>query len=219
MLLQASNVKMAYAGETVLAGIDLSVQGGDTIGLQGSSGCGKSTLLSVIGGLLEPTSGSVCVAGAPLDWSNDAAMSRLRSETFGFVFQHTQLIGPLRALDNVLVGSCFAYKGDQRDRAVRLLELMGMEDRMYHYPNQLSVGQRRRVALARALLLEPPIIVADEPTNDLDPQNAEAVADLLLGYADVEAGRAVILATHDPALAARCARRYRIEAGRLYEGE
>lgn len=219
MLLEAKNLKMAYEGSVVLAGIDLVVQAGDTVSLQGASGCGKSTLLSVLGGLLEPTSGTVRVEGEELDWSDDAAMSRLRSEAFGFVFQHTQLIGPLRAIDNVLVGSCFAYKGDQYDRAVELLELMGMADRMHHFPNQLSVGQRRRVALARALLLEPPIIVADEPTNDLDPENADAVAELLLGYADADAGRAVVMATHDPVLAARCARRYRMEAGRLYGEE
>ena len=219
MLLEAHNVKMAYAGAAVLAGIDFQLRAGETASLQGESGCGKSTLLSVLGGLLEPTSGMVLVKGEPLAWDDDFAMSRVRSEEFGFVFQHTQLVGSLRALDNVLLGSCFAYKGDQYDRAVGLLERMGMTDRMYHFPHQLSVGQRRRVALARALLLQPAIIIADEPTNDLDPENARAVADMLLEYADADKGRAVLLATHDPALAAKCARRYRMEGGRLHEEE
>ena len=216
-VLELSGVMKEYDGETILAGCDLQLRSGDFVAVVGESGCGKSTLLSVAGLLLSPSAGSVLVEGVNMAGVPDAEASAERARAFGFVFQHTQLIGSLRAIDNVLVPACFgaADMGAAAARAAELVERLGIAHRANHFPHQLSVGQKRRVALARALVLDPLAIIADEPTNDLDEPNADAVAAILREYA--ESGRAVLVATHDVRLAAAAGRVLRLEDGRLTE--
>lgn len=216
-ILELSGIMKEYDGETVLAGCDLQLRPGDFAAVVGESGCGKSTLLSVAGLLLTPSAGSVFVEGADMADASDAEASAERARAFGFVFQHTQLIGSLRAIDNVLVPACFggANMEAAAARAAEVVERLGIAHRANHFPHQLSVGQKRRVALARALVLDPLAIIADEPTNDLDEPNADAVAAVLREYA--QAGHAVLVATHDARLAAAADRVLRLESGRLVE--
>lgn len=216
-VLELSGVMKEYDGETILAGCDLRLRPGDFVAVVGESGCGKSTLLSVAGLLLSPSAGSVLVEGVNMAGAPDAEASAERARAFGFVFQHTQLIGSLRAIDNVLVPACFgaADMGAAAARAAELVERLGIAHQANHFPHQLSVGQKRRVALARALVLDPLAIIADEPTNDLDEPNADAVAAILREYA--ESGHAVLVATHDVRLAAAAGRVLRLEDGRLTE--
>jgi ABC-type lipoprotein export system ATPase subunit len=213
MLLECDKVSKTYDGQTVLVRIDMQVNAGESVALVGASGEGKSTLLSIAGLLLAPSAGRVTVDGKGIERLNDVELSALRAQAFGFVFQHNQLIGSLRALDNVLVPSCFAYQGDCQKRALALMKEFGLEDRLWHYPHQLSVGQKRRVALARAMLLSPKIIIADEPTNDLDPVTGRVVINELLNYPDKK--HAVIYATHDMAMARRADRILHLHNGKI----
>ncbi len=204
-LLKIANVSKAFDGTSIIEDTSFEVDKGDTIALTSPSGSGKSTMLAMAGLLMTPDSGSVLVEG-DVDAASlpDKQLSRLRRELLGFVFQSTQLIGSLRAIENVIAPSDFAtgkLPFDVKERAQELLERFGLADRMYHYPHQLSVGQKRRVAVARAMLLKPKIIIADEPTNDLDEESAKEVADALFEYA--EQGNALLYATHVPALASR----------------
>ena len=204
-LLKIANVSKAFDGNPIIEDTSFEVNEGDTIALTSPSGSGKSTMLAMAGLLMTPDSGSVLVED-DVDAASlpDKQLSRLRRELLGFVFQSTQLIGSLRAIENVIAPSDFAtgkLPFDVKERAQELLERFGLADRMYHYPHQLSVGQKRRVAVARAMLLKPKIIIADEPTNDLDEESAKEVADALFEYA--EQGNALLYATHVPALASR----------------
>ena len=209
-ILEIKDVAKSFGDAEIIRPTSFSVGEGDTVAFVSPSGSGKSTMLSMVGLLLTPDSGQIIVEGAgdgggavdalALD---DTARSRLRQRMFGFVFQSTQLVGSLRAIENVTAPAGFAGKldFDPVERACELLERFGLSDRMRHFPHQLSVGQKRRVALARALLLRPRVIIADEPTNDLDAASAATVADALFEYAD--AGNALLYATHDEALASR----------------
>lgn len=203
-LLQVKNISKSFEGSQVIADSSLDVEPGDTVAFVSPSGSGKSTMLSMIGLLLTPDTGEILTSDGDNALAlGDKDLSRLRQRLFGFVFQSTQLIGSLRAIENVTAPAGFAGKldFDVEARASELLERFGLADRIYHYPHQLSVGQKRRVAVARALLLKPKILIADEPTNDLDEQSAAAVADALFDYADQ--GNALLYATHIPALANR----------------
>jgi putative ABC transport system ATP-binding protein len=171
-------------------------------------------LLALLALLLEPTSGRILVDGRDAGSLSDAVRSRLRNDFYGFVFQTAQLVGSLSVLDNVLLPA--TLKGIarlKRDEAWALLDRLGLSSRATFLPHQLSLGQKRRVALARALVLQPPVILADEPTNDLDPKRARQIADFLLGLP--REGYAVVLVTHDHALAERAGNRHEIDAGRL----
>ncbi|WP_417118948.1 ABC transporter ATP-binding protein [Olsenella phocaeensis] len=214
-LLRLRKVMKEYDGETILAGCDLDVGAGESVAVVGASGEGKSTLLSIAGLLLTPSAGTVLVDGTDASRLSDQGLSALRARAFGFVFQHTQLVGSLRAIDNILVPACFggADMAAAAERAAALIELLGLSHRANHFPHQLSVGQKRRVALARAMVLSPLAIVADEPTNDLDSASAGIVEEALLGYADE--GHAVLVATHDMALARSASRAVRLRDGRL----
>lgn len=204
-LLSVNNVSKAFDGNPVIENTSLEVNPGDTIALVSPSGSGKSTMLSIAGLLLTPDTGSIITAGGANALElGDKERSHLRQQLLGFVFQSTQLIGSLRAIENVTAPANFVSGGiafDAQERAAELLERFGLADRMYHYPHQLSVGQKRRVAVARAMLLEPKIIIADEPTNDLDEESAAEVADALFNYA--AQGNALLYATHIGTLAAR----------------
>ncbi len=203
MYIEAIDLGKSYDDAVVIEHTNFRVGEGESIAFVSPSGSGKSTLLSMLGLLLDPTTGSVVVDGQDTAKLSDNERSELRLHTFGFVFQHTQLIGSLRAWENVATPANFAGKldFDSKARAMDLLEQFGLSERIYHYPYQLSVGQKRRVAVARAMMLSPKIIIADEPTNDLDLESATSVADMLLSYA--EQGNVLLYATHDLQLAQR----------------
>lgn len=204
-LLSINNVSKAFDGNPVIENTSFEVNPGDTIALVSPSGSGKSTMLSIAGLLLTPDTGSIITAdGANALELGDKERSHLRQQLLGFVFQSTQLIGSLRAIENVTAPASFVsgrVAFDVQKRAAELLERFGLADRMHHYPHQLSVGQKRRVAVARAMLLEPKIIIADEPTNDLDEESAAEVAEALFEYA--AKGNALLYATHIGSLADR----------------
>lgn len=203
-LLQIKNISKSFEDTEVIKDTSVTVNKGDVIAFVSPSGSGKSTMLSMAGLLLTPDTGEIIVEGGVNALElGDKELSRLRQRSFGFVFQSTQLIGSLRAIENVTAPAGFAGKldFDAEERAKELLEQFGLAERMYHYPHQLSVGQKRRAAVARAMLLNPKILIADEPTNDLDEESAARVADTLFEYA--EQGNALLYATHVAGLAQR----------------
>lgn len=216
-LLELDHVAMSYGEAQILKDVSFALGRGQCISLTSPSGTGKSTILSIAGLLLEPSSGRVLVGGEEVPASNEAKRAALRNRSIGFVFQHTQLVGSLRAWENVAVPARFA-KGidfDVEQRARQLLCDLGLEERLDHYPFQLSVGQKRRIAVARALILNPDIILADEPTNDLDQGSADSVTEIL--FDQVKQGRGLLLVTHDQELAARADVRLRLEDGKLVQ--
>ena len=204
MILKGEALCKSYGEEIILDSTDLEIRSGESVAITGESGSGKSTLISVMGLLLGPDSGSVCLDGTDLLALDDRGRSKIRNSNFGFIFQHTQLIGSVTVFDNVLIPALIAGKRGMEDEARKLLDDLGLSHRIGYYPHQLSIGQKRRVTLARALLLEPDIIFADEPTNDLDAENVELVGDRLFSLADQ--GRALVVVTHDSELAKRADR-------------
>ncbi|WP_417064689.1 ABC transporter ATP-binding protein [Gordonibacter urolithinfaciens] len=215
--LKVENLGKSYDGNVILENISFAAEPGDSIAFVSPSGSGKSTLLSMLGLLLSSTTGTVVVDGQDSDALGDKELSRLRRQTFGFVFQHTQLVGSLRAVGNVMAPANFAGKlpFDARERAEQLLDGLGLDDRLMHYPYQLSIGQKRRVSVARALLLDPPIVIADEPTNDLDADSSASVADTLFERA--ANGGILLFATHDRELASRASRVMHLEGKTFVE--
>lgn len=215
--LEARDLGKSYEDSVILEHISFRVESGESIAFVSPSGSGKSTLLSMLGLLLSSTEGTVIVDGRDSDDMSDDELAEARRDTFGFVFQHTQLIGSLRAIENVATPARFARRRDfdDEERAEQLLVEFGMQDRLMHYPHQLSVGQKRRVALARALLLDPPIVIADEPTNDLDAASCTSVTNAL--FERVEHGGILLFATHDEQLAARATRIMRLEGKTFVE--
>lgn len=215
--LKVENLGKSYDGNVILENISFAAEPGDSIAFVSPSGSGKSTLLSMLGLLLSSTTGTVVVDGQDSDALGDKELSRLRRETFGFVFQHTQLVGSLRAVENVMAPANFAGKlpFGIRERADQLLDGLGLDDRLMHYPYQLSIGQKRRVSVARALLLDPPIVIADEPTNDLDADSSASVADTLFERA--ANGGILLFATHDRELASRASRVMHLEGKTFVE--
>ena len=210
-MLEVKGLGKSYGDQTILEDISFTVRSGESVAFVSPSGSGKSTLLSMLGLLLSSTTGTVVVDGQDTDDLDDQQLSALRRNVFGFVFQHTQLVGSLRAVENVEAPALFA-KGlpfNVRERAEGLLRSVGLGERLEHYPFQLSIGQKRRVALARALMMDPPVIIADEPTNDLDAKSAQSVADQL--FARVEEGGILLFATHDANLATRATRVMRLK--------
>jgi putative ABC transport system ATP-binding protein len=184
----------------ILKGIDFSVPRGEFVAIMGASGSGKSTLLGLLAGLDTPSAGSVSLNGTPISYLPEDELAQVRGKTIGFVFQSYQLIPTLTALENVLLPYELNAEGDGLARARSLLTNVGLGDRMHHYPVQLSGGEQQRVALARAFCLRPPIVLADEPTGNLDTTNGTHVLELLLELNRVE-GTTLVLVTHDPVLA------------------
>jgi putative ABC transport system ATP-binding protein len=200
----------------VLENLDLEILAGSYEALMGPSGSGKTTLLNLIAGLDRPTSGSVEVSGKRLDGMGEGALAKWRSSTIGFVFQSFNLLPVLTALENVelpLLLTSLA-SAERKKRAQTALRVVGLEDRMQHYPRQLSGGQEQRVAIARAIVNDPTIIVADEPTGDLDRKSADDVLGLL-GKLNTELGKTILMVTHDPAAADRAKIIRRLDKGRL----
>lgn len=197
-LLTVKNISKSFDGNEIIHDTSFTVDEGDTLSFVSPSGSGKSTMLAMVGLLLTPDTGEIVSSdGTNMLALSDNELARLRREMFGFVFQSTQLIGSLRAVENVMAPAYFAKSLDfsPEKRAQELLERFGLGERLYYYPHQLSVGQKRRVAVARAMMLEPKIIIADEPTNDLDEDSAAIVTDALFEYA--QRGNALLFATHD----------------------
>ncbi|PKU23467.1 ABC transporter ATP-binding protein [Telmatospirillum siberiense] len=216
ILLDDVTLKLAsQAGEVnILRGIDLAVREGETIGVVGPSGSGKSTMMMVIAGLERPTSGRVVVAGHDLTRLDENGLATFRRENVGIIFQAFHLIPTMTALENVAIPMELARRPDAREEARRLLGLVGLSERLSHYPGQLSGGEQQRVALARAFGGRPRLLLADEPTGNLDQVNGQAVIDLLFGL-HRETGTTLLLITHDPGLAAQCQRVVRIADGRV----
>src|SRR6185503_18261648 len=200
----------------VLRGVDFEVGPGELVAIVGPSGSGKSTLLHLLGGLDTLDAGTVEVAGQDLATLSGSALARFRNKTLGFVFQFHQLLPDFTALENVMLPGRIAGRDPDEAAAAahRLLAEVGLEERLEHFPNQLSGGERQRVALCRALLLEPPLLLADEPTGNLDPATGEQVFELLRTMA-LRHGTTMVLVTHNPELARRCTRVYSLEAGTL----
>jgi ABC-type lipoprotein export system ATPase subunit len=201
---------------TVLRNVDLELEAGALAAIVGPSGSGKTTLLHLLGALDSPDQGSVEIGGTDLASLDGARLARFRNKMLGFVFQFHQLLPDFTALENVMMPSRIAGRPAREalERAQSLLGEVGLEDRATHYPNQLSGGEQQRVAICRALALEPPLLLADEPTGNLDPATGRRVLDLLIEL-QTRRGMTAVLVTHNPEVANRCANIWRLEDGVL----
>ncbi len=200
----------------VLHGLDLTVESGEFLALMGPSGSGKTTLLNLIGGLDRPDSGELVVAGERLDQLSSGQLARWRARHVGFVFQFYNLLPVLSAERNVEVPLLLTKlsRNERKQRVRAALELVGLADRAGHKPSELSGGQQQRVAIARALIADPTLLVCDEPTGDLDRENAEEILGLL-EILNRNQGKTIIMVTHDPLAAAHASRRLHVDKGRL----
>jgi len=202
----------------VLRGINLIIRPGETVGVVGPSGSGKTSMLMVIAGLERPTSGSVDAAGTRFNGLDEDALAVFRRDHVGIVFQNFHLVPTMTALENVALPLEFAGAADAMDRAVAQLESVGLDHRVRHYPGQMSGGEQQRVALARAFVTEPDILLADEPTGNLDGATGEAVMEVLFDLQE-RRGTTLILITHERALAERCGRIVHLADGLIVEDE
>jgi putative ABC transport system ATP-binding protein len=202
----------------ILQGVSLNVARGEALGLVGSSGSGKSTLLMTMAGLEKPDSGSVTVDGMRIDQMNEDALARFRGARIGVIFQSFHLIPTMTALENVAVPLELAGAADPFKRAAAELEAVGLASRKSHYPAQLSGGEQQRVAIARALAPDPAILVADEPTGNLDETTGRTIIDLLFSLRKAR-GSTLVLVTHDLALARLCDRTIRLKSGKIVDCE
>lgn len=221
VVVQAAGLMKSYGSASsqvhALRGVSLSIRQGERVALLGKSGSGKSTLLHVLGGLDRPTSGSVALAGRELARMSPGELARYRLKQVGMIFQAFNLIASRTALENVELPMIFAGRlpKDRRDAARHALEMVGLGERLDHLPNQLSGGEQQRVAIARALVNQPQVLLADEPTGNLDSDTASAIMDLLLGHLRTH-GTTLVLVTHDEELARRSADRIlRMKDGQL----
>ncbi|MBB6145160.1 putative ABC transport system ATP-binding protein [Silvibacterium bohemicum] len=196
----------------ILRGIDLVIPQGQFVAIMGSSGSGKSTLLGLLAGLDSPSEGEVLLDGVAISKLAEDRLAEVRGTKIGFVFQSYQLIPTLTAFENVLLPHELNARGDGKPRATALLTAVGLADRMSHYPVQLSGGEQQRVALARAFVLDPPIVLADEPTGNLDSANGQHVLDLLTER-QRDARTTLVMVTHDPQIAARADRQIHLRDG------
>lgn len=197
----------------ILRDINLSFTAGETVAIVGASGSGKSTLLSILAGLDVPSHGSVRLQGQDLFALDEDGRAALRAQKMGFVFQSFQLLGNLTALENVMLPLELAGARDARVRATQMLERVGLGQRLGHYPKLMSGGELQRVALARAFVVEPAVLLADEPTGSLDFATGQTIMELMFAL-NRERGTTLILVTHDRQIAAQCDRSITIEAGR-----
>ena len=202
----------------ILRDIHFSLAARETVAIVGASGSGKSTLLSIVAGLDTPTRGTVRVDGEDLFAVGEDARAALRARKIGFVFQSFQLLGTLTALENVMLPLELAGRRDARQAASDMLARVGLSERLGHYPKVLSGGEQQRVALARAFVVQPAVLLADEPTGSLDFATGEKVMELMFDL-NREQGTTLVMVTHDRAIAALCQRRLTVEAGRIVADE
>jgi ABC-type lipoprotein export system ATPase subunit len=216
-MIQLSNVSKHFqrSDQTVRAldNLTLSIDQGEFVAVRGASGCGKSTLLSLIGGLALPTSGTVSVLEQEISSMNSADRANFRATHVGFVFQMFHLLPYLNVMENVLVAARPTHQEEDQQKATELLEQFSLQDRLWHRPAQLSAGECQRVAMARALLAQPGLLLADEPTGNLDPGNSVTVLQLMQQFH--EQGGTILLVTHDEQAAGFAARSIVLEAGQL----
>jgi len=214
------NVRKFYQRDSiqlkVLDGLSLEVPEGEFLALMGPSGSGKTTLLNLIAGIDRATSGRIVVAGTDLGPLSEGELSKWRSRNIGFIFQFYNLIPVLNAVENVELPLLLTplSKRERRERAMTALRIVGLADRSKHYPRQLSGGQEQRVAIARAVVTDPTVLVADEPTGDLDSQSAEEILDLMQTF-NKEFGKTIVMVTHDPRAAARAHTQRHLDKGVL----
>ena len=223
VLVSIRNLTKAYRrGEqtiSVLVDINLDIARGDFVALMGPSGSGKSTLLNLIAGIDKPTAGVITVGGTDIARLTEAELARWRSSQVGFIFQFYNLMPVLTAFENVELPLLLTSltRRERHEHANTALDLVGLSDRADHYPNELSGGQQQRVAIARALITDPVLIVADEPTGDLDRTTGEEILSLL-ERCHHDLGKTIIMVTHDPKAAAKAHRLVHLEKGRIEEG-
>ena len=212
----AKRVRLPDHELTILEGVSFSIAPGEAVAVVGASGSGKSTLLSLLAGLDLPSEGSVKLDGVVLSNLDEDGRARLRGEKVGFVFQSFQLLPALTALENVMLPLELRGDRDAATPAQRILERVGLAERLQHYPRQLSGGEQQRVALARAFVAAPALLFADEPTGNLDTDTGRAVIDLLFEL-NAQTGTTQVLVTHDERLAERCGRVLRLAGGKLVD--
>lgn len=199
---------------TILSDVSIAIPSGQFVALTGASGSGKSTLLGLIAGLDSPSSGSITVDGEEITSMGEDGLARIRSEKIGFVFQSFHLIPSLTAFENVLIPMEILGTAGARARAAELLESVGLTERGHHYPSELSGGEQQRVAIARAFANEPKILLADEPTGNLDSRNGEHIFELM-EQLHTQRGITLVMVTHDAGLAARAQRQIVLKDGRV----
>ena len=216
-LIEVSRTVTSGAGSlTILQPTSFRIERGQSVAITGPSGSGKSTLLGLIAGLDAPTTGTIRLDGVDITAMSEEALARLRGEKIGIVFQFFHLIPSLTALENIMVPMEIAGARDAHQRGKALLADVGLSDRGHHYPSQLSGGEQQRVAIARALANDPPIVLADEPTGNLDSATGRQVIEILVAVNRVR-GRTLVLVTHDPELAALASERIGLRDGRIVE--
>jgi lipoprotein-releasing system ATP-binding protein len=218
LLLSTNSISKSYGPLHILRDISLSVEAGDAIAITGPSGSGKSTLLHILGTLDDPTSGSLEICGQDPAGLTDVDLSKFRNETLGFVFQDAHLLPQFSVTENVLIPArAFgSITPDKVSRCEDLLKEVGLSDRSGHLPSQLSGGERQRAAIARALVMEPKLLLCDEPTGNLDSATAEQIANVLLAFGTAS-GRALIVITHSDTLAGRMSRQLTLRDGQCSE--
>ncbi len=219
-IIALTNVTLTLSSDAgpvnILRGVDLNVAAGEKVSVVGPSGAGKTSLMMIIAGLEQPTAGGVEVAGMRLEGRDEDALALFRRDHVGIVFQDFHLIPTMSALENVAVPLELAGRRDAMNLAQARLEAVGLEHRLSHYPGQLSGGEQQRVALARAFAMDPKILLADEPTGNLDSDTGTRVIDLMFGLS-AEQGTTLLLITHETGIAARCDRTIRIDNGLIVD--
>lgn len=219
-MIELNDLTMSYALESrrlnVLSGVDLAIADGETVAIIGPSGSGKTTLLILLAGLEQPERGEIRLDGAALSTLDADGLADMRRDKLGIIFQSFHLVPSLTALANVALPLDIAGRPQSRERAREMLVKVGLAQREDHYPSQLSGGEQQRVAIARALVHAPKLVLADEPTGNLDLHTGEKVSDLLFDL-NREAGATLLMVTHDEAIAKRCSRMLRLHEGKLVE--
>ena len=222
LVINCSNISRVFSSDAedlaILKSINLSIFRGDSVSISGPSGCGKSTLLSIIGGLDKPSGGNLTVGGWNLVDSRENDLSEFRSRVLGFVFQFHYLLKDFTALENTMLPAYMIHgnKKNAERKALELLELVGLSSRVHHVPAKLSGGERQRVAIARALINSPAILLADEPTGNLDESNAKAIEEILFNLTNMT-GTTMVVVTHDPRIAQRASRKFKMHEGEIFE--